>query len=86
MRRKSLARARPSRLTTGVRCSFYVLMPIESLSDTLAAGWRVDARCLGGFVGNTRSTAKCRYQAELSLETLVWTRGRNMPLPGCASA
>ena len=28
----------------------------------------------------TRSKAKCRYQAELSLEPLVWTRGRNMPL------
>ena len=25
---------------------------------------------------------KCRYQAELSLETLVRTRGRNMPLTG----
>ncbi len=31
---------------------------------------------------HTRSTAKCRYQAELSLETLVWTRGRYMPLAG----
>jgi hypothetical protein len=57
-------------------------MPIESLSDALAAGWRVHARCLGGVVDNTRSTAKCHYQAELSLETLVWTRGRNMPLAG----
>ena len=36
----------------------------------------------GGRVEYTGSTAKCRYQAELSLETLVWTRGRNMPLAG----
>jgi hypothetical protein len=35
-----------------------------------------------GVVDNTRSRAKCRYQAELSLETLVWTRGRNMSLAG----
>ena len=28
----------------------------------------------------TRSKAKGRYLAELSLEPLVWTRGRNMPL------
>ena len=57
-------------------------MPIETLKDALSAGWRVHARCLGGELEYTRSTAKCRYQAELSLETLVWTRGRNMPLAG----
>ena len=34
----------------------------------------------GGRVEHTRSTAKCRYQAELSLKALVRTRGRNMPL------
>jgi hypothetical protein len=55
-------------------------MVIETLSDALAAGWRVHARCLDGEVDNTRSRAKCHYRAELSLETLVWTRGRNMPL------
>ena len=55
-------------------------MPIETLKDALSAGWRVHARCSDGQVDYTRSKAKCRYQAELSLETLVWTRGRNMPL------
>jgi hypothetical protein len=60
--------------------SAYVLMSIESLNDALTAGWRVHARCLEGFVDNTRSRAKCRSQAELCLETLVWTRGRSMPL------
>ena len=54
-------------------------MPVETMKDALSAGWPVRARCLGE-VGYTRSTAKRRYQAELSLETLVWTRGRNMPL------
>src|SRR5271156_2691026 len=57
-------------------------MPVGTLKDALSAGWRVHARCLGGQVEYTRSTAKCRYQAELSLETLVGTRGRNMPLAG----
>ena len=57
-------------------------MTVETLSDALSAGWRVHARCLGGVVDNTHSTAKCHYQAELSLETLVWTRGRNMSLAG----
>src|ERR1700689_1476952 len=60
----------------------YVLMAVETLKDALSAGWRVHARCIGGQVDYTRSRAKCRYQAELSLETLVWTRGRNMPLAG----
>ena len=57
-------------------------MPVETLKDALSAGWRVHARCIDGHVEYTRSKAKCRYQAELSLETLVWTRGRNMPLAG----
>jgi hypothetical protein len=30
----------------------------------------------------THFKPKCRYQAELSLETLIWTRGRDMPLGG----
>jgi hypothetical protein len=59
------------------------MFPCRSkLSRTLSAGWRVHARCIDGHVEYTRSKAKCRYQAELSLETLVWTRGRNMPLAG----
>ena len=28
----------------------------------------------------THSTRKCHYMRELNLETLVWTRGRKMPL------
>ena len=69
-------------LDSGSWCSPYVLMSVETLSDALAAGWRVHARCVHGVVDNTRSRAKCRYQAELNLETLVWTRGRDMPLAG----
>ena len=61
-------------------CSAYVLMQVETLGEALKAGWRVHARCVGGIVDNTRSTAKCRHQAELDIQTLVWTRGRNMPL------
>ena len=69
-------------LDSGSLRSLYVLMSVETLSDALAAGWRVHARCVDGVVDNTRSRAKCRHQAELNLETLVWTRGRNMPLAG----
>ena len=38
---------------------------VEGLGEALAAGRRVDA-LLGGMVENTRSTARCRHQAELS--------------------
>jgi hypothetical protein len=57
-------------------------MQVETLGEALAAAWRVHARCLEGTVEYTRSKAKCRHQAELNLETLAWTRGRNMPLSG----
>jgi hypothetical protein len=57
-------------------------MQVETLGEALTAGWRVHARCLGGIVDNGRSTAKCHDQAELNLETLAWTRGRNMSLAG----
>jgi hypothetical protein len=70
------------RLDSASKCSPYVLMQVETLGDALAAGWRVHARCLGSAVDNTRSTAKCHNQAELDLGTLIWTRGRNMPLAG----
>jgi hypothetical protein len=43
-------------------------MPVETLKDALSAGWRVHARCIDGHVEYTRSKAKCRYQAELSLD------------------
>jgi hypothetical protein len=62
--------------------SLNVLMPIETLGDALAAVWRVHARCLDGEVDYTHSRRKCHHQAELNLETLVWTRGRNMSLAG----
>jgi hypothetical protein len=55
------------------------------LQDALSACSRVHARCIDGQVDYTCSSAKCRYRAELDLETLVWTRGRNMSLAGKAA-
>jgi hypothetical protein len=73
---------RISASTTLIQRSGNRRMPVETLKDALSAGWRVHARCIDGRVDYTRSTTKCHYRAELSLETLVWTRGRNMPLAG----
>jgi hypothetical protein len=69
-------------LDTAATRSLSVLMQVETLGEALTAGWRVHARCLDGAVEYTRSKAKCHHQAELNLETLVRTRGRNMPLSG----
>jgi hypothetical protein len=60
-------------------------MAVETLKEALDARWRVHARCLDGELDNTRSRAKCHYRAELALETLVWTRGRNMPIASLQS-
>jgi hypothetical protein len=55
-------------------------MPIETLGDAMTAGWRVHAKCIDGRVDQTHSTRKCHYMRELNIETLVWTRGRKMPI------
>jgi hypothetical protein len=56
-------------------------MVVETLKDALSAGWRVHAHCIDGHVEYTRSKAKCRYQAELSLETLVCDHGKRIDEP-----
>jgi hypothetical protein len=45
-----------------------------------AAGWRITARCAGGKREGMKTKRECHYTRELDLETLVWTRGPNMPL------
>jgi hypothetical protein len=79
--------AKLNRRCAVVECSFFVLdamlairMAVETLKDALSAGWRVHVKCIGGKVDNGKSVAKCVNQRELDLETLVWTRGRNMPI------
>ena len=73
------ARALPP-LTSPLQCSLIVLMPIETLGDAMTAGWRVHAKCIDCRVEQTHSSRKRHYTKELNLETLVWTRGRKMPL------
>jgi hypothetical protein len=72
--------SRGSRLDSGpnVRILFY--MPVETLAEAHACGWRVAARCAFGKHDGMRSIRECLYRAELDLETLLWTRGRAFPL------
>ncbi len=38
------------------------------------------AKCAHGKRDGMKSVRECQYQMRLDLETLVWTRGRDMPL------
>ena len=67
-------------VASGVECSHYVLMVVETLGDAFAAGWHLTARCAWGKREGMKSKRECHYTRELDLETLVWTRGPNFPL------
>jgi hypothetical protein len=55
-------------------------MVVETLGDAFAAGWRLKARCAWGKREGMKTKRECDYTRELDLETLVWTRGPNLPL------
>jgi hypothetical protein len=55
-------------------------MPVETLGEALSCGWRITARCAHGKRDGMKSIRECVYNAELDMETLVWTRGRAFPL------
>lgn len=65
-------------LTTGR--STFVLMAIETIGDAFSASWRVRVRCAWGKHDGMKSVRSCVEGAELDLQTLVWTRGRDFPL------
>ena len=60
-------------------------MPIETLGDAYAAGWRVTARCAMGKRDGMKSIRECTSRFELDMQTLVWTRGRAFPLASLVS-
>jgi hypothetical protein len=70
----------PAALDPQKRYSLYVLMPVETLGEALSYRWRVTARCAHGKRDGMKSIRECVYNAELDMETLVWTRGRAFPL------
>jgi len=57
-------------------------MPVETIGDAYALGWRVIARCRHGRTDSPRSQSSRErlYRKEPDMETLVWTRGRGFPL------
>lgn len=55
-------------------------MSIETLGEAYQLSWRVRARCVRGYVESPTSMRKCDYRAELDMQTLVWSKGRNFPI------
>lgn len=53
---------------------------ISTLGEAWDAGWRIRVRCAWGKRDGMKSIRECIAGAELSMESLVWTRGRDMPL------
>lgn len=57
---------------------------ISTLGDAWSAGWRIRVRCAGGKRDGMKSVRECVHGGELDLSTLLWTRGRDMPLTALA--
>ena len=55
-------------------------MAVETLGEAWNLGWRVHIRCAWGKRDGLKSIRECLFSAELDLQTLVCTRGRDFPL------
>ena len=55
-------------------------MSVLTLGDAFDAGWRVRTKCLGLLYAGESLIGGCGEKCDLSMETLVWTRGRALPL------
>lgn len=56
-------------------------MEVETLGQAFDAGWRLHLRCsIGKQREGLRLVRPCPYRYELDVETLVATRGRDLPL------
>ena len=55
-------------------------MTVETIGDAWNLSWNVRMRCLDDGMRGLKHRRECGYQAELDMETLVCTRGRDFPL------
>lgn len=53
---------------------------VETLGDAWRAGWKIRVRCAWGKRDGMKSVRECVTSGELDLQTLIWTRGGDMPL------
>lgn len=52
----------------------------ETLGEAHDLGWKVRVRCAYGKRDGMKSIRECTQSAYLDLPTLLWTRGRDLPL------
>jgi hypothetical protein len=52
-------------------------MSVETIGEAYAASRRVKVRCAWGPRDGMKRVRECVYGAELDLQTLIWTRGRD---------
>jgi DNA-directed RNA polymerase subunit RPC12/RpoP len=55
-------------------------MTVETLGEAWRLGWRVRIRCAWGKHDGMKTIRACVFTAELDMQTLVCTRGRDFPL------
>lgn len=55
-------------------------MAVDTLGEAFSQGWRISVRCAWGKRDAMKSIRECIAGAELDMQTLVWTRGRDFPL------
>lgn len=53
---------------------------VSTLGEAWDAGWRIRVKCAWGKRDGMKSIRECVDSAELDMASLVWTRGRDMPL------
>jgi hypothetical protein len=53
---------------------------VETLGEAWNHSWKLHIRCLDDGMRGLKHKRACEYRAELDLETLVCTRGRDFPL------
>jgi hypothetical protein len=58
---------------------------VTTLGEAHSAGWSIRVKCGRGEYRGPAKIDRCAYEGELSMETLVCTRGRDFPLARIAS-
>jgi hypothetical protein len=53
---------------------------ISTIGEAWRQDWAIEVRCAFGKREAMKSIPECKASAQLDLETLVWTRGRDFPL------
>lgn len=57
---------------------------VETIGQAMDAGWTIKVYCRGARGDAMKKRRLCIDSLDIDMRTLVWTRGRGMPLSGLA--